>query len=157
MDVRVALMKRSLTRFVRQPVSVRNAMRVIMVATLLSVLVGGVLIRIVEPNTYPNIGVGLWWSIQTVTTVGYGDVTPKTTLGRFVGALIMLQSIAFVTVITATITSSFVERWQRERRVLEHAEGLDDERRLHARFDELAARLERIENAIDRAGNNGQT
>ncbi len=150
-------LKRSLTRFSSQPVSVRNAMRVIMVATLVSVLIGGVVIRLVEPENYPNIGIGLWWSLQTVTTVGYGDVTPKTTLGRFVGALVMLQSIAFVTVITATITSSFVARLQRESRALDLASDADDQQRIHARFDELAARLDRIENAIERFESSGRT
>jgi voltage-gated potassium channel len=150
-------LKRSLTRFSSQPVSVRNAMRVIIVGTLMCVLIGGVVIRIVEPENYPNIGVGLWWSLQTVTTVGYGDVTPKTTLGRFVGALVMLQSIAFITVVTAAITSSYVERLQRERRALELADNLEDERRLAARFDDLAARLDRIENAIERYEGSGRT
>ena len=34
--------------------------------------------RLLDPSEYPSIGRGLWWAIQTVTTVGYGDVTPDT-------------------------------------------------------------------------------
>ena len=44
---------------------------------------------------FPDLGVGMWWALQTVTTVGYGDVTPHDTVGRLVGAVIMLESIAF--------------------------------------------------------------
>lgn len=58
--------------------------------------------------------------VQTVTTVGYGDVTPEDPWGRLVGAFIMLESIAFVAIVTAAITSSFVERARRE-----HAQAAD--------------------------------
>ena len=81
------LVRRRLDAFLRAPLSVRNAMGVIVAATLVSVLVGGVLIRVVDPEEFPDLGTGMWWALQTVTTVGYGDVTPKNTPGRFVGAL----------------------------------------------------------------------
>jgi voltage-gated potassium channel len=50
-----------------------------------------------------------------VTTVGYGDVTPQHPSGRFVGVLVMLEGIAFLTITTAVITSTFVARAERER------------------------------------------
>jgi voltage-gated potassium channel len=50
-----------------------------------------------------------------VTTVGYGDATPKNAVGRIVGALVMPESIAFIAIVTAAITSSFVERARRKR------------------------------------------
>jgi hypothetical protein len=53
--------------------------------------------------------------LQTVTTVGYGDVTPANTAGRVVGALFLLEAISFVTIVTAVITSSFVERARQAR------------------------------------------
>ena len=63
---------------------------------------------VLDREGFPSIGSGLWWSIQTVTTVGYGDNVPETTAGRLVAALVMLLGIGFVTVITASITGSFV-------------------------------------------------
>lgn len=81
-----SLVRRRLDTFQRAPLSVRNAMGVIVAATLASVLVGGVLIRVIDPEEFPDLGTGMWWALQTVTTVGYGDVGPTTTAGRFVGA-----------------------------------------------------------------------
>ena len=104
-----------MARFMRQPVSVRNAASVIVVATLSVVVVGGVAIRLLDHREYSSIWVGMWWSLQTVTTVGYGDVTPKSTAGRFVGVLVMLEGIAFLAIVTAAITSTFVARAEAQR------------------------------------------
>ena len=81
------LVQRRFEEFLRAPLSVRKAMAVIVAATLVSVMVGGTLMTLVDPEEFPDLGTGLWWALQTVTTVGYGDVTPENTAGRFVGAL----------------------------------------------------------------------
>src|SRR5690348_9396733 len=111
---RVGLVERRFAQFLKTPLSVRKAMAVIVSATVVSVVLGGVLITVVDREEYPDVGTGLWWALQTVTTVGYGDVVPKNGIGRVVGAIIMLESIAFVAIVTAAITSSFVERARRE-------------------------------------------
>ena len=51
---------------------------------------------------------GVWCTLQTVTTVGYGDVTPAEPVGRVVASIVMLTSIGLITVITAAVTSTFV-------------------------------------------------
>jgi voltage-gated potassium channel len=141
-----------LEAFVRDPLSVRKAMAVIVAATVVSVLVGGVLITVVDSEEFPDLGTGLWWALQTVTTVGYGDVTPENTAGRLVGALFMLEAIAFVTIVTAVITSSFVERARQERIAeVETAEASDIEQ-LTAQLSEITKRLDRIQQTLDSGG-----
>jgi voltage-gated potassium channel len=106
------LIERRMARFLREPVSVRNAASVIVVATLLLVVASGVAIRILDHRKGSNVWLGMWWALQTVTTVGYGDVTPKNTSGRIVGAVVIMEGIAFLAIITAAITSTFVARAQ---------------------------------------------
>lgn len=90
--------------------------------------------------------------MQTVTTVGYGDVTPENTAGRLVGALFMLEAIAFVTIVTAVITSSFVERARQQRIAeLETEEAVGNEQ-LTAQLSEITSRLERLQQTLDPGG-----
>jgi voltage-gated potassium channel len=66
-----------MSKFLREPPSIRIAASVIVVATAMVVVGGGVLIRVLDHSEYASVWVGMWWALQTVTTVGYGDVTPK--------------------------------------------------------------------------------
>jgi voltage-gated potassium channel len=138
------VIERRMTRFMRAPASVRLAASVIVTATGLVVVIGGVLMRVLDHDEYSNVWVGMWWALQTVTTVGYGDVTPTHTSGRIVAAFVMLEGIAFLSILVAAITSTFVARAQAERSELQDAEdaGID------ARLDELSQRLDRIEAAL---------
>jgi voltage-gated potassium channel len=140
--------ERRMARFLREPVSVRNAASVIVTATLVIVVAGGVAIRILDHHEYSSIWLGMWWALQTVTTVGYGDVTPKSVPGRFVGAIMMLQGIAFLAIITAAITSRFVARAEAERDAEEQAQDDLVEERLVARLLELSQRLDRVEQLL---------
>jgi voltage-gated potassium channel len=60
-----------------------------------------------------------WWALVTITTVGYGDVVPHSTLGRIVGLILMLSGVVLVSLFTATIASIFVERKIKEGEGLE--------------------------------------
>ena len=113
------LIERELSRLRQDPVSVRTAARVIVITTLAIVVVGGVAMTLLDRDEYSNVWEGMWWAIQTVTTVGYGDVTPKSAAGRLVAAALMLEGVAFVAIVTAAITSTFVERAR-------EARGVDD-------------------------------
>ena len=75
------LIDRRMSKFLREPPSVRIAASVIVTATALVVVGGGLLIRLLDHSEYPTIWLGMWWAIQTVTTVGYGDVTPTNFTG----------------------------------------------------------------------------
>ena len=134
----------------REPPSVRNAAGVIVLATLVIVVGAGVLITVIDKEEYPNLETGLWWALQTVTTVGYGDVTPTHLSGRLVGALVMLEGIAFIAIVTAAITSTFVARATRESEAARVKEGLSDRELIEKRFNELERKLDRL--ATTRAG-----
>ena len=60
--------------------------------------------------TINSFGKALWWSINTVTTVGYGDVFPVTVAGRVIAVLLMLGGISLVGVVTASLASWIVQR-----------------------------------------------
>jgi voltage-gated potassium channel Kch len=139
---RLNLLERRVTRFLREPLSIRGAASVIVTATALIVVGAGILISLIDREEYPDIGIGMWWALQTVTTVGYGDVTPTHVTGRLVGAFVMLEGIAFVAIVTAVITSSFVSRAAREQ-VAEHLKDeVSDRELMERRFDELERKLD---------------
>jgi voltage-gated potassium channel len=127
-------------------------MAVIIAATTVSVLVGGVLITMVDSEEFPSLGRGLWWALQTVTTVGYGDVTPENTAGRLVAALFLLEAISFVTIVTAVITSSFVERARQERIADSQTADTVAAEKLTAQLSEMTSRLEQIQKTLDSRG-----
>jgi voltage-gated potassium channel len=148
------LIERRMSRFLREPPSVRTAAGVIVTATAVVVVLGGVLMRFLDHSEYSDVWVGMWWALQTVTTVGYGDVTPRHTSGRIVAAFVMLEGIAFLTITVAAVTSTFVARAQRER-AADQVREYEAEKETQRRLDDLSGRLDRIEEmlgALQRAG-----
>ncbi|WP_300725324.1 ion transporter [uncultured Bacteroides sp.] len=65
--------------------------------------------RAAQPDEFKNVGSGIWWAIETFTTVGYGDIYPITPLGRLLGSAIMLIGISMIAVPTAIISSAFMK------------------------------------------------
>ena len=51
---------------------------------------------------------GLWWSASTITTVGYGDITPHTVAGRIIGILTMVVGISTFAIVTAKVAEFLV-------------------------------------------------
>lgn len=100
---------RTAKRLLAKPLTAGRAARLIAEFTLLATLAGGTLAWLLDRDDFPTLGTGLWWSLQTVTTVGYGDVTPSHTEGRVIATIVMLAGIGFLAVITASITATFVE------------------------------------------------
>ena len=135
-------------RFVTDPASTRNALYLIVAVDLAIVLVGGTLIWFFDRQEYDDLGEALWYTLQTITTVGYGDVTPVEPIGRFIGAVIMLLGLAFLSILTATITSAFLDARQAERRAQQASDDREDRARLDARLDALDARFDRLEDLI---------
>ncbi|WP_241559462.1 potassium channel family protein [Lacticaseibacillus hulanensis] len=68
------------------------------------ILIASVVYAYAEHTTFWN---GLWWAIVTATTVGYGDVTPHTLLGRLVAIILMFTGIGLIGTLTSSITAYF--------------------------------------------------
>ena len=122
----------------------RGATAVIVTATFAVVIGAGLLMTLIDETEFPNVGVGMWWAVQTVTTVGYGDVAPKDVGGRLVATLVMLEGTAFIAIVTAVITSSFVNRAQSERDAEQKSDDLSDREVIERRFDELERKIDAL-------------
>jgi voltage-gated potassium channel len=122
----------------RKPLTAARAARIIAFVTVSITVVSGVVIHFLDRANFPDIGAGMWWAVQTVTTVGYGDAVPTSTGGRLVATLVMVLGIGFLTVVTAAITSTFVEAARGRMRAGESEP-------LEAKLDRISARLDAIE------------
>jgi voltage-gated potassium channel len=69
---------------------------------------GGVIFVAVEPGQNLSTWDGLWWAIETVTTVAYGDIYPTTALGRIVATVVMIAGIGFVALLTGALAQRFL-------------------------------------------------
>jgi voltage-gated potassium channel len=138
-------MQRAASRFLSDPASARSAVIVIVVADLTAVLLGAFAIWALDRQEYEHFPTAIWYILQTVTTVGYGDVTPTDPIGRFVGGVVMLLAIASLSILTASITSAFIDARQAARR--EDEDSADDARWAHleARIDQLLERIDQLD------------
>jgi voltage-gated potassium channel len=123
---------------VTRTLTMRRAALWIAASTVAITILGGVLIWLLDNHEFPTIGSGLWWSVQTITTVGYGDHVPSSREGQFVGTVIMIAGIGVLTVITATVTAVFVESTRIRL-------GHDRDQELHARLERIEQRLEQLD------------
>lgn len=136
-------------------VHLRAAVAGVAVSTVV-LLVGSAVILPLEENapgaTITSYPLALWWSIETATTVGYGDLYPVTAGGRVVAAVVMVVGITTFSVVTAALATGFVSRATRDLHRLgadvrrfeqSHADGLAEQlRAMHERFDRLENRLD---------------
>jgi voltage-gated potassium channel len=144
MGAKMAGLGDSYMRFVlRKPLTPGRAGRAIAFVTAAVTIVCGVVIRLVDHKDFDSVWLGLWWAVQTVTTVGYGDVVPTQGGARVIAAMLMLSGIGFVTVVTAVITAAFLETIRRRLGDPGHAEVL-------AKLEELNARLQSLESGLRR-------
>jgi voltage-gated potassium channel len=135
--------KSSRERFEANPASVQNAARLLIAATVGVVFVASLVVWIFDRRDYPDYGTALWFTLQTVTTVGYGDVTPTTGLGRVVAGVVMVSGIAVISIVTAIVTTTFYEAGQRGQRMAQ-------EEREQARVDALLRRIDDVADQLAR-------
>ncbi len=102
----------------------RSAENMIVVVYLLfSLLFGTLGVLVFEKGTNPGfetLGDGLWWCVVTLTTVGYGDISPQTVGGKVVAAIIMFIGLSFYALLTGLLSTIIIERTKRS-----EAEGMD--------------------------------
>ncbi len=141
-------LRRAMDRFAADPASVRNATYLMIAVTVAVVLVGGLVVWVFDARDFPDLGGALWYTLQTVTTVGYGDKVPTEGIGRLVGATVMVVAVALISILTASITSTFVEAAQRRQRAGVEAQERDSAEALHQQLDDVVARLTAIEGLL---------
>lgn len=128
-------------RLFAKPLTPRRAGLLISATSLLLTLVGGLAVWLLDRRAAGSLGDSFWWAMQTVTTVGYGDVVPDNTTGRIIGAILMLNGIALIGIVTAVVTATLVEQARRRR-----SAGEEDE--VAAALARIEARLSRIEASL---------
>jgi voltage-gated potassium channel len=104
---------------------------------LLTAIVGGAGFAAEEGISFGN---GIYWAITTMTTVGYGDITPKTTEGKIIAVLVMLVGIGTATLVIGAVAQRFLAP------AVEHVETAEDDLLVQVR--EISVQLSKLERAL---------
>ena len=119
-------------------------------------LVGAIVIRLADGQNFPSLGLAVWWALQTVTTVGYGDVVPTSDVGRVIGGIEMVLGVSFFAFLTASVTSSVTQRMGASAQLDDRAHREQNTQRLLDALTEtqraiadLDTRMAHIESKID--------
>jgi voltage-gated potassium channel len=110
-----------------------DSLRVAAILTLTAIVVGAAAENAVSAGEFDSLWDSVWWSVVTVTTVGYGDLYPTSIEGRLIGMALMFVGIGFLSLLTAAVASRFV-RQDTENELAEVTEAL---RRIEADVAEL--------------------
>lgn len=127
-----------LVRLARSPLAalLEGQLARIVLAGIAVLVLGAVAVGLVEASfgesqdvgnavDFASLGNSLWWSIVTVLTVGYGDMAPKTGLGRVLASIVMLAGVVMTSLFTASIASTLTERRLKEARGLQQIKDRD--------------------------------
>jgi voltage-gated potassium channel len=117
-----------------------EGLRYVALLALLTVLGGGAAFAAIEKDS--STWDGVWWAISTMTTVGYGDVSPHTDLGRVLAIAIMLIGIGFIAIITGAVAERFL--------AVEIEDVADATAEVEATEGEMLAELRAIRGRLDR-------
>ena len=78
-----------------------------------------------QPDVFTNAFSGMWWSVSTLLTVGYGDIYPITTLGKIFSIFITFLGVGMVAIPTGIISAGFVDQYSRLKKISEYANESD--------------------------------
>ena len=78
-----------------------------------------------QPEVFSNAFSGIWWSVSTLLTVGYGDIYPITTMGKIFGIFITFLGVGMVAIPTGIISAGFVDQYSRIKRISEYGTSSD--------------------------------
>lgn len=85
-------------------------LRTILGALILVIILFGYIFYLSEENA-KTFGDGIWWALVTVTTVGYGDITPLTNVGRLIASALMMIGLGLIATVTAIVSAKFVQNF----------------------------------------------
>ena len=111
----------------------------VVVIAATSVITGAVA-HLIDRKDFPSFGVGIWWAVVTLGTVGYGDVVPHTAWGRVLGTVVIIFGVTFISFLVAIVTSLFTDASraaEQQAQEARHAETMDLLRQLDARLEAL--------------------
>ena len=80
----------------RLAITSQHAFRHLALATAVVAITVGCVMTLVDNKDFPTVGDGLWWSIQTLSTVGYGDIVPTSAWGRLLGSIVIIGGVTFL-------------------------------------------------------------
>ena len=127
-------------------------LRTILAALIFFIGTFGYLFYASEPQV-ETFGDGIWWALVTITTVGYGDITPLTTLGRVVAGLLMLLGLGLIATITAIVSAKFIQNYvdgHTNDDVLEKLQELETEiEKIEELEDNVLGKLQELEAEVD--------
>ncbi|MDP2218334.1 MAG: potassium channel family protein [Methanolobus sp.] len=121
----------------------KNSFHHIAFITFSFIVISGAIFGWVENQSVVD---GIWWAIATVTTVGYGDLYPKTVPGRLFASLLMLVGIACVSILTANIASYFVSKDTKEES--KSKDIVSENELILKKLDELSRKIEELDEKV---------
>ena len=127
-------------------------LRTILGVLIICIISFGYVFYLAEPQI-KTIEDGIWWALVTITTVGYGDITPLTTLGRLVAGALMFVGLGLIATVTAIVSAKFIANYVDHHTnddVLEKLEELEDEiEKIEEIESNVVGKLKELEEEID--------
>ena len=127
-------------------------LRTILGVLIICIISFGYVFYLAEPQI-KTIQDGIWWALVTITTVGYGDITPLTTLGRLVAGTLMFVGLGLIATVTAIVSAKFIANYVDHHTnddVLEKLEELEDEiEKIEEIESNVVGKLKELEEEID--------
>ena len=127
-------------------------LRTILGVLIICIISFGYIFYLAEPQI-KTFGDGIWWALVTITTVGYGDITPLTTLGRLVAGTLMFVGLGLIATVTAIVSAKFIANYVDHHTnddVLEKLEELEEEiEKIEEIESNVVGKLKELEEEID--------